>query len=145
MDIPGVGPLRASDFVASVAGPTVQARLRPGRLDRARAQAELIGREGPARQHNTGWQPIPPADAGGRRDGGDPVCGAAWHEAALAGPTARAEACQGRCGGAGEQECAHGLGVDDQRRTLSRAAADRGVEAWRGATASKRLERAQRS
>lgn len=85
MDIPGVGPLLASAFVASVADPTV---FRTGRdlaaWIRSRTEAELVRWQRQARQHHTGWQPISEADARRRGDGCDPLCREARNEATMA-------------------------------------------------------------
>ena len=133
MENPGVGPLLASAFVASVADPTV---FKAGR-DLA-AWIRLV----PKQNSSGGKERLGSITRAGNRylrqmlvvggDGGDPLCQAARHEAPVAGPAPRPPTCQGRGRGAGEQECAHGLGADDQWRTLSRAAADGGIEASRG-------------
>lgn len=54
MEIPGVGPLLASAFVASVADPTVQDRARPCRMDWPCGPAELERWQGAARWHLAG-------------------------------------------------------------------------------------------
>src|SRR6187200_2893129 len=73
MDIPGIGPLLASAFVATVADP---AMFRTGR-DLA-AWIGLVPKQnssgGAAWRHIKGRQPLPQTNARRRRDGSDQVC-----------------------------------------------------------------------
>ena len=90
MEIPGVGPLLASAFVATVADPMrLQDRsAMPLSLDRPCTQAELERGQGAARQHLAGRQPLSAPDAGSRRHGGHPPCRAARYQAPVARPAA---------------------------------------------------------
>src|SRR3954447_13362180 len=99
MAIPGVGPLLASAFVASVADPAV---FRTGR--------DLAAWIGLVPKQNSSGGKVFAADAGRRRDGGHPPCAAPWYQARMASPAARQARHQGRGGRAGEQDRAHGSG-----------------------------------
>ncbi len=129
MEIPGVCPLLASAFVASVADPTV---FRTGR--------DLAARIGQVPKQNS--------------SGGKDRIGSITREESrylrqmlVVGAMAVIRYAQRNGkrrpwlvqllarrpgGGAGQQERADGLGADDQRRALSRTAANGGVRASRG-------------
>jgi transposase len=97
MEIPGVGPLLASAFAASVADPhDLQDRSRSCGVDRPGAQAELERWQGASRRHLACRQPLSAADASCRRDGGDQARRAARHQATVAHSTPRQARDEGR-------------------------------------------------
>jgi transposase len=121
MDIPGIGPLLASAFVATVADP---AMFRTGRdlaawIGLVPKQNSSGGKErlgGISRAGNRYLR----TNARRRRDGSDQVCTAARHQEAVAASASGASARQGRGRGAREQKRAHGLGAHEERGTLPR-------------------------
>ena len=122
-EIPGVGPA-----LASASHRTRGQRRRPEGfpvgtrffgLDRARAEAELERRQRKARWNNQARRPIPAQPIHSRRAGGHSLREDAWHQAsALAHRAVGAAADQSGCRCARQQDRAHGLGHDEQRRAL---------------------------
>lgn len=104
MEIPGVGPLLASAFVATIADAHA---FKSGRC--LSAWIGLVPKQnssrGKARQHLQSRQSLPTPDARSRRDGGHPLCRAQRDQAAMAGAVDGAANDQG-CGGcARQQDC----------------------------------------
>ncbi len=118
METPGVGPLLASAFVATLSptrapsGPGATWRHGSG-LCRSRTPAA-------AGWHIAGGKQLSQADAGRRRHGGREDGSTAWHDQALACATAGQASDEGRSGRSREQDRADGLGIDDERRALPR-------------------------
>ena len=121
MEVPGVGPVLASAFVATVADPnSFQNRARFSRLDRPSSQTKFKRGQRTAWQYLKSWKPLSQANARGGGHGRDPLCGAAWNEAALARAVDAAALKKGSGGCARQQNGAHNLGIDDKRRKLPR-------------------------
>ena len=93
----------------------------PGSLDRPCSQAAFDRWQGAPRRHLKAGQSIYAMAARRRRYGGNPICAAARHEAALACAYHGTSADQGRCCRAGQQNRAYGVGHDGTRRTLQGA------------------------
>ena len=129
MIVPGVGPVLATALVGSVADPKT---FRSGRNFSA-----WIGLA--PKQHSSGGKDR----LGGISKQGDrylrglfvarcarchPLCQDPWHQtSALAHGIVGAATDQGRSHRAGQQDCAHGLGDDGQRRALQATRRARGV------------------
>jgi hypothetical protein len=122
MEIPGVGPLLASAFVATVADPHA---FKSGRClsawiglvpkqNSSRGQRE-------ARQHLQSRESLPAPAARRRRNGGHPLCQAERNQATMARAVDGTTNDQGGGGCAGQQDRPHGLGIDDRRRALQGA------------------------
>jgi hypothetical protein len=113
MDVPGVGPLLASAFIATVADP---AAFKTGR-DLA-AWIGLVPKQnssGGKERLGSITKPLSQADACGGGRGGDPLCRTAWNAPPLARSIDAAALSKGggRC--AGKQNGTHNLGIDDKR------------------------------
>ena len=121
MEIPGVGPLLASAFVATVADAHAFKSGRCLSADRPRSQAELQRRQGETRQHLQSRQSLPAPDARSRRDGGHPLCRAERDQAAMARAIDGSANDQGCSSRARQQDSPDGLGTDDERRALQGA------------------------
>jgi transposase len=88
MEIPGIGPLLASAFVATIADPTI---FRSGR--NLAAWIGLVPRQNSsggkaARRHLQGRQPLPAPDADRRCNGHRALCPTQRRQAAMAGADA---------------------------------------------------------
>ena len=73
LEVPGIGPVLASAFVASVANPAIFKSGRDLAACWACAAAELKWRQGAPWRHHQSRQPLSAADADGRRHGSDPL------------------------------------------------------------------------
>jgi len=130
-DIPGVGPLIASLLVMKT--PDSQAfrfGARLCHLARADAARSLDRRQGAARPHHARRRPDAAQSFGGRRHGDDladparrRTPGFVTPSFALAPRVIAAQAGKTRGSRARQQDCAHRLEADDERRTLCRRAA----------------------
>ena len=130
MGIPGVGPLLASAFVATVPDPHAFRSWPESRcVGRSGAEAELQRRQRTARRYHQAGKPISPGAAGRRRDGGHPLRRTAWHSPAVAGAADGSPHDKGRSCSAGQQNGTDDLGHHDQRPSVSRARVARGLRA----------------
>ena len=147
MEIPGVGPLLASAFVASIADPTV--------FKSGRDVAAWIGLV-PKQNSSGGKERLGSISRAGNRYlrqmlvvGAMAVIRHAERHGtkrAVAHPAACQAREEGRCGCLGEQDRPDGLGVDDERRALPRTDGDARVGMRRSReAASTMLGRADRS